>query len=126
MTKTREEMIAEFPDTLSPKTSHDKIQSLILEYANLHYMTGFHTQISYRSRSGQPDITLVGDGSIAFFEVKKSTKPTKMQSHVIKRLQATLAPLQHAAAGIIRYDDWPLVKRWIEGESVDMRDWSID
>ena len=115
------EKLSSFPETVSRSISHNKLQSMIAEYANYHQITPLSIRNSKLSPSGQPDLTLIDEDRIAFFEIKSPTGTgTKMQLHIIRRLQR-----QGITAGFVRWDDWPKVKQWIERrDDWDKLEWS--
>ena len=108
--KTREQMIAEFPNVVPKSISHNRLQSMIANYANLHFIIPLSIRDSRMSPSGQPDLILIGEYESAFFEVKSPKgKTTKMQEEVLRRLGK-----QYSTVGVVRWNEWPRVKKWIE------------
>lgn len=90
--------------------SESAIQSKILKHLKFTYPNAYIVKLSDKWYSGIPDIMMVYDSVVYFFEVKTKTgKASKLQLHVIGKLLKA-----GAQAGIVRgISD---VKRMIGGE----------
>ena len=67
--------------------SESYIQSKILRYLKTTYPQAFIVKLSDRWVGGLPDIMMIHNGSIYFFEVKtEKSNPTKIQMYTMMRI----------------------------------------